>query len=281
MRCHFIVVACEQCRVPTVRAGRVILVDIPSVNVAGEKIGVRNPGDAAVKLKVARGDIAPVCIVLVDLVELASNFDGVFAANQGEDIGDVVYSFAQNGTDVAVFVASGAQSHASGAGAGIDRDFGKHVGRSIGAIRRLQTDGRGNSLSKGWWHVLIELAACTYAKLVQQRRADRIYIRKLAGEIVVISLGIGCGGIWVERIGGNVRHLVGVVVKAEGEPLFVGNVVIDPAGVPRTQVRTGAVEHIVVNGGAGLRDGRRYIHRARASRNPSPSVRSGEVTLKL
>src|SRR5450432_3940097 len=90
-------------------AGRVGLKNEPSINIAREEIGVRDSGNAAVELETSRTDVSPVCIVLVKLVELTTNLDGMPAMDERQDIGDGVNPLAQDGIDVTVPAGIGAQ----------------------------------------------------------------------------------------------------------------------------------------------------------------------------
>src|SRR5580704_4353533 len=201
-------------------AGGVVLVDEPTVNIARQEVSVGDSRNTSVELEIAGGDIAPVCVVLVDLVELAADLDRMSAANERNDIRDVVDSLAQNGVDIPVFAASGAQSNASNASSGIDRNFGKHIGRRIGAVGGLKPDRRRGPFSKGGRHVFIELAAGTYMKLVQQSRANRIHPGDLTRQIVCIPQIVGRRVVREKWISRDIRHRSGKIVEAERESLI-------------------------------------------------------------
>ena len=81
------------------------------------------------------------------------------------NVGDGVDSLAQSGVDVAV-AAARAQNRSAKSRALINRDMGKHVGWSIGAVGRLQAKRGWIVLIQRWRLVLIEFAACAHAKLV-------------------------------------------------------------------------------------------------------------------
>src|ERR1700722_17676410 len=95
---------------------------VPPENVACEEIRIGNSGDASVELEMPRGDVSPVRVVLVVLIELAAELNGVLASNQGEDIADVVHALAESSIDVAVPLRArqasagfaGAESHCAG-----------------------------------------------------------------------------------------------------------------------------------------------------------------------
>src|SRR5208337_4786402 len=166
----------------------VIIVNVPSVNIARKEVGVGNSSDASVEFEITRADVAPARIVLEISIVLAAHLKGVPAANERKDIGVVVHSLAQNGIDVTVCAASSAQSEASSIHSGINGDLGKDVARSIGAVSWLQAQRGGIVLTIGERTVRIKLVHSTRPKLVQHRRANRIDIRNLAGQIPVMRL---------------------------------------------------------------------------------------------
>src|SRR5579872_920403 len=108
MRSDFEIIAPEQRSLPHISAGGVCFVDVPSINVTRQKIGVGNSGDAAIELEVTGVDVTPARIVLVKPVVLAADLNRVPAPNERQNVRDGVDSFAQRGVDVPV-PAAGAQ----------------------------------------------------------------------------------------------------------------------------------------------------------------------------
>src|SRR5215471_21177026 len=112
------------------RAGGIGLVHVPSIDVPRQEIGIWNSGYAAIELEVTRGDVSPAGVILVVLVELAAQLDGVPAADESEYVSDVIDALPEHGVDVAVAararqstaVLPGAQPHGTGSGSGIDRN---------------------------------------------------------------------------------------------------------------------------------------------------------------
>src|SRR5215469_6875304 len=124
------------------RAGWISFIHVPSKDVPGQEVGIGNSGYAAVELEMTRGNVSPTGVILVILIEFAAQLDGVPAADQGEDVSDVIDTLAQHGVDIAVAagtrqalaILSGSQPHGTGPRSGVDGNVRKHVGWGIGAI---------------------------------------------------------------------------------------------------------------------------------------------------
>ncbi len=125
------------------RAGRVGFENEPAVDVTSQEIGIGDSSDASVEFEVTRRDISPVRIVLVILVELATDFDGVLASNQGKDIADVVNSLPRTASMLPLPPILTAQIHLSNPFPLINLNVGKYVGRRVGAISRFKPKRRG------------------------------------------------------------------------------------------------------------------------------------------
>src|SRR5215469_8868320 len=127
------------------RAGRIGFVHVPSKDVSSQEVGIGNSGYASIEFEMARGNVSPTGVILVILVELAAQLDGVPTAHKSQYVSDVIDAFPEHGVDVAVApwtrqslaILPGAQAHGTGPGSRIDGNVRKHVGWRIAAISGL------------------------------------------------------------------------------------------------------------------------------------------------
>src|SRR5215469_10636090 len=121
------------------RAGWISLVHVPAIDVPSQEVSIRNPGYASIELEMTRGNVSPTGVILVILIELAAQLDGVPAADESENVSDVIDALAEHGVDIAVAARTrqptaifpGAQRHGTGPGSGIDGNVRKHVGGGV------------------------------------------------------------------------------------------------------------------------------------------------------